>query len=320
MITLKYNMKKVLLFFACALILIPVIWCVISAITSHTAYAETDTIASYESGRRIYDEAGLLTEAETKELESLSEEYGKKAGIEIFVLTHNDKNSTYPEKYIEDFEDRLPVADRVYFLYDVYRGEIFMEGYGLAETYINSKRIDEIFDLVEDDLRNGSYFDAFKLYILQSASYIEDDSVLNSDHDYVYDNTPEGFDSGNEYSYDDYDYEKYYRAERLKDNILLNVWFQLIISLIIGATAVAVMAYNSGGKMTVGANDYLDRSRPGLIGKRDHYIRSTITKTRRPSSDSGSGGVRKSGGFNSSGFRGGVSSGGRSHSSGGRKL
>ena len=42
-------------------------------------------------------------------------DYGEKAGIEIYILTHNDKNATYPEKYIEDFEDQLPVEDRVYF-------------------------------------------------------------------------------------------------------------------------------------------------------------------------------------------------------------
>ncbi len=270
--------------------------------------------------KRIYDEAGILSSYEIEELETTSHDYGDTAGIEIFVLTHNNKNATYPEKYIEDFEDQLPVADRVYFLYDVYRGEIFMESYGLAETYIHSKRIDIIFDNVVDYIKSGYYYDAFKTYITMSADYMADDSELNYDYDYVYDNVPEGFDPDNKFSYDDYDYQGHYRKEDLKNNILLNFWFQLFVALAIGGIVVGSLAYHSSGRMTAGSSDYLDRSRGGLIGRRDQYLRSSVVRWRKPqqNTSSSSGGSR--GGFNSGGFRGGTSSGGRSHSSGGRKL
>lgn len=299
----------------------------------------------------VYDEARLLTDNEISDLESLSSEQDKNAGIEIFILTHNDSNSTYPEEYIENFEDQLPVGDRVYFLYDVYRGEIFMEGYGLAETYIHSKRIDNIFDYMVDDLRGGHYYIAFETYINMSADYMSDDSELNYDHNYDFESPPEEFDPNNEYSYDEYDYDRYYddryyndnidndqkfnnsrnrwntrnnssdRNSSREDNILLNVWFQLFISLIIGGVVVGIMAYNSSGRMTAGSRDYLDRSKSGLIGRRDQYIRSTVTKVRKPTQNNSSGSRAGSrGGFNSGGFRGGSSSGGRSHSSGGRKL
>lgn len=289
--------------------------------------------------KRVYDEAELMTDDEIADLEALSKKYGENAGIEIFILTHNDPDATYPERYIEDFEDQLPIGDRVYFLYDVYGGEIFMEGYGLAETYIHSKRIDNIFDNVEDDLIDKNYYDAFETYIIMSADYMADDSELNYDHDYSYDTPPEGFDSNNEFSYDEYDYDQYYKDDydhtyydgedsysskgdsSHQDDILKNIWFQLFISLIIGGVVVGIMAYNSSGRMTAGSNDYLDRSKPGLIGRRDHYIRSTVTKVRKPTQNTSSGGGGRSrGGFNSGGFRGGRSSGGRSHSSGGRKL
>lgn len=302
------------------LILLNVICGNIAIYSTKIAYANTDSLLSDEKDRRIYDKAGLLTDQEIKILETLCREYEEEAGIEIFVLTHNDKKSTYPEKYIEDFEDQLPVADRVYFLYDVYRGEIFMEGYGLAETYIHSKRIDKIFDSLEDDLRNKNYYDAFETYIILSAAYMDDDSELNFDHNYTYDSPPEGFDPDNQYTYHKYDYDKYYRAEQLKNNILFNAWFQLIASLIIGTIVVGILAYNSGGKMTAGARDYLDRSRSGIIAQKDLHVRTTVTKTSRPSSNSGSSRSGSRGGFSSGGFRGGISSGGRSHSSGGRKL
>lgn len=301
------------------LLLFTLISGIILPIFSSAAYAES--INAHSKGKRIFDKASLLTEEEVEKLEALSREYEGKLGVEIIILTHNDDKATYPEKYIEDFEDSLPKGDRVYFLYDVSRKELFMEGYGIAETYITSKRMDKIFDSVADDIRNGNYFDAFEKYIKQTASYMEDDSELNYNHKYNKDKTPAGFDPSDEFSYDDkYDYDKYYRAERVKNNIFFNIWFQLILSLIIGGIVVGILAYNSGGTMTAGANDYMDKSRSGLIGRRDHYIRSTITKTRKPSSDSGSGSGTKRGGFNSQGFRGGVSAGGRSHSSGGRKL
>lgn len=315
------HMSKVLLLIIIPLSLILVICSYVITYSSKVAYASTVPPSSDEKERRIYDQAGLLTDGETEELENLCKEYEEKLGIEIFLLTHKDKKSSYPERYIEDFEDQLPMADRVYFLYDVYRGEIFMEGYGLAEIYIHSKRIDKIFDMMIDDLKNGNYFTAFETYIIQSAAYMEDDSELNYDHNYIYDNPPEGFDPDNEYSYEEYDYEKHYRQEQAKHNIFLNVWFQLFASFAIGGIVVAALAYNSGGRMTTGAKDYLDRSRFGLIGRKDQYIRSSVTKIRRPSSDSGvSGGGKSRGGFNAGGFRGGISGGGRSHSSGGRKL
>lgn len=305
---------------------------------SRVAYAASTESSTSESDtdiNRVYDDAGLLSPSEIEKLEALSREKGELSGLEIIILTHNDSESTYPEEYIEDFEDQLPVGDRVYFLYDVFRGEIFMEGYGLAETYIHSKRIDKIFDKVVDDLKAKNYYDAFNIYITMSAAYMEDDSELNYDHDYIYDSPPEGFDPNDEYSYDEYNYDQHYTDEEIrsrddnnynnrkgepKDSIYLNFWVQLIIALVIGAGVVGIFAYRSGGRMTTSGNDYLDKSRIGLIGRSDTYIRSTVTRRRKPveTDTSSSGGSR--GGFSSGGFRGGSSSGGRSHSSGGRKL
>ena len=57
-----------------------------------------------------------------------------------------------------------------------------------------------IFDNVEDDLRDGKYYRAFKTYITLSAAYMEDDSELNFDHDYIYDKPQDDFDPNNEYA------------------------------------------------------------------------------------------------------------------------
>ena len=296
--------------------------CMLASFLGTTAYHAKASEAEGNNTKRIYDEAGLLTQEEYDNLEDMCLEYGEEAGVEIFILTHNDPDSVYPEAYIENFEDKLPVGDRVYFLYDLTRGdngEIFMEGYGKAETYIHSKRIDVIFDNMADDILNGYYYDAFETYITMSAAYMKDDSELNYDHDYSYDSIPQTDGDSNSYTknQENYDYGRYYDEPKTSgDSILTNIWFQIIVSLAVGGIVVGIMAYHSGGRMTVRGNDYMDASHSGLIGRRDDYISTRVTRIRKPTQNNTIG----RGGFNAGGFRGGMSMGGRSHSSGGRRL
>jgi len=247
------------------------------------------------SNQHIYDNAELLSTFDREALEEMSEEYGNSAGVEIMILTHNDSSAVGAERYIEDFEDKMPLGDRVYFLYDVANGEIFIEGYGLAETYIHSNRINSILDEMEPLIRTENYYDAFAAYIKLSSSYMKDDSEINTDHVYTYD-SPSSTSS--------------------TDNILTNIWFQLLASLIVGGIVVGIMAYNSSGRMSAGGSTYMDQSNSGLIGRRDDYVRTIVTRVRKPQQTNN----RPGGGFNAGGFGGGMSAGGRSHSSGGRKL
>ena len=92
--------------------------------------------------------------------------------------------------------------------------------------------------------------------------------------------------------------------------IYLRAWVQLIAALIIGGIAVSVMAVKSGGVMTVNADTYLDSRYSGIRARRDDYIRTSVTKRKKPKPSEGGG---SSGG-------GQVSSGGHSHSSRGRSF
>lgn len=267
-----------------------------------------------QSNQHIYDNAGLLSTTEVSDLEQLCIDYGSDAGIEIMILTHDDPDALYAEDYIEDFEDTLPVADRVYLLIDMQNRVVFMEGYGLCETYIHSKRIDVIIDEITPDLSEGNYFDACATYIKRSAAYMSDDSELNYDSNYTA-NTPQSS-NPNAPNYDETLPSDYYSSSTGK-NFLANVWIQLLAAVIIGAVTVAIMAYHSGGKMTTGSSTYMDQNHSGLIGRRDDYVRTQITRVRKPQNNNNNHG---GGGFNAGGFRGGVSMGGRSHSSGGGKF
>jgi uncharacterized protein len=266
-----------------------------------------------ELNPHVYDDADLLSTSEIKNLEELCTEYGEASGIEIMILTHNDSTAVYAEDYIENFEDKLPIGDRVYILVDMYNRVVFMEGYGLAETYIHSKRINTIIEEITPSLSDGEYYDAFVTYIKKSATYMKDDSELNEDHDYSA-QKPQSNNPNADY-YDETYPPNYNSNGNKADNIIRNVWFQLAISILIGIIAVSIMAYNSGGKMTTGGNTYMDPNHSGLIGRRDDYLRTQVTRVRKPQNNNNSGG-----GFNAGGFRGGTSSGGRSHSSGGGKF
>jgi uncharacterized protein len=263
--------------------------------------------------QHVYDEAKLLSSSEIDDLEEKCASYGADAGIEIMILTHNDSSAPYAEDYIEDFEDQLPVGDRVYLLIDMYNRVVFMEGYGSAEVYIHSKRIDAIIDEISPDLSDKKYYDACVTYIERSAAYMKDDSELNYDSNYNA-GTPQSS-NPNAPNYDETYPSGNYSGNNQAADILSNVWVQLLIAAVIGAIAVAIMAYNSGGRMTAGGNNYIDQNNSGLIGRRDDYIRTTVTRIRKPENNN-----RPGGGFNAGGFRGGVSGGGRSHSSGGGRF
>jgi uncharacterized protein len=268
----------------------------------------------------IYDDAGLLSSSEVTDLEEMSAKYSEEVQTHIMILTHNDPDAVNAEKYIEDFYDKTYPGDAVILLIDMHNRVVFIEGYGLAETYIHSKRADVIREEITPYLSDADYVSAFDLFIEKSAEYMQDDSDLNYDHDYSYSSDPNNAyssDSNNNYS-EDYGYSSgsgYNSEGEAVANVLTNIWFQLAAAVIIGAVSVTIMAYNAGGKMTVSGNTYMDPNHSGLIGRRDDYIRTQVTRVRKPQNNSGQGG-----GFNAGGFRGGISSGGHSHSSSGGKF
>lgn len=267
----------------------------------------------------VYDEAELLSQEEYYLIEEMSSTYGKEAGIDIIILTHDNPNAKDGDLYIEDFYDQKVYGtaydgDSAILLIDMSRRDIVIHGYGQAETYLHSKRINVIIEEITPYLTSGDYYQAFELFIQNSAAYMKDDSELNYDHNYQY-NTPNGNNGGSSGSYpggsNNYYYDTNNNYNGTVDSILTNVWFQLLISLVIGGIVVGVMAYNSGGKITVGSSTYMDQNHSGLIGRRDTYLHTHVTRVRRPQNN-----TPKGGGFNAGGFSGGVSSGGHSHSSG----
>lgn len=241
------------------------------------------------SDPHIFDEAALLSTTEKESLEEESITYGIEAGIDMIVLTHDNSSAKNDEEYIEDFFDQNNYTDCVILLIDMANRSVMIEGYGTAETYIHSKRGDVIIKEITPDLTSGNYVNAIETFYKESNAYMKDDSELNTDHNYGNSSYTNNSDSSSANSI---------------DTILKSVWFQLLASIIIGGIVVGVMVSNSGGRMTTGGNNYIDAGDSGLIGQRDNYIRTTVTRVKKPEVNN----------TNSGGFSGGSSGGGSSHS------
>lgn len=72
------------------------------------------------------------------------------------------------------------------------------------------------------------------------------------------------------------------------NNILFNLRFQIAASLGIAGIAVGIMAYSSDGRTTVDAGTYQDSGSTRIIDRRDIYLRTSVTKRRKPSNNNSS--------------------------------
>jgi len=224
------------------------------------------------SGVYVYDDAGLLSDAQKDSLSERLKERGKEAGCGLYVVTCNEPGGRTGDQYLEDFYDngydtgQIDV-DAVLIYVDMKNRYVNVQAYGKTQEKISDRICDKIIDALYDDLHYGDYYSAFLTY----ADKVED--YMN----YV--------------------------------PIYLRAWVQLLAALVIGGASVAGMAASSGGRMTVNADTYLDSRYSGIRAKRDEYVRTSVTKRKKPEVSSGGGG---GGGH--------VSSGGHSHSSGGRNF
>lgn len=274
-----------------------------------SVYASEDGKNQY-----VYDNYGLFSEKEVNELTDTCLKYGKEAQADIIMVTTNNLDGKSTTDYLEEFYDEKIFgqderSDSTVIML-IYLGEdrrtVDIQGYGNAENYINNDRIEHIIDDLSPVLKEGNYKKAFVEFAKEAAYYMNEKKGVSE--------TPAtGNSSSGDYGNSSYNGPSNYYGEKVKSPFY-NTFVQLGIALLIGAVSVAVMAFNSGGRMTVQGRDYLDNGSSGILEKGDDYLRTTTTRTKKPSQDSGAGdGPRSSGG-------GGVSPGGHSHSGGSRDF
>ncbi|MBW8349761.1 TPM domain-containing protein [Bacillus sp. IITD106] len=239
------------------------------------------SINAHAVEQKIYDYAGLLTDDQVQKLEAMANEYGAKRNTDFIILTTNGTEGKGAKKYMQDFyDDKAPGYDKPHgnaaiLTIDMEKRDVYLAGFYKAEKYLDDERLTQIREKITPDLSSGNYEQAFEDFIKTSYKYM-------------------GF-----------------RPGVNPDSLFFNIWFQIICSLGLAGIIVGIMAYNSGGRVTINSSTYEDSNNSRVLDRRDIYIRTTTTKRRKPSNNSSGGGSRGGGGF---------TSGGHSHSGSGGKF
>jgi uncharacterized protein len=224
----------------------------------------------------VYDDAGLLNEEQADELNAQANELGADRATDILIVTSTNSANADVVKMTEDFYDNhapgydQPHGDAVILMMDMKHREMYLAGFGKAESLLDDDRLNNIRAKITPALTNGDYSLAFHQYIETAHRYM-------------------GF-----------------RPGVNPDNILFRVWFQLAVSLVLAAIIVGLMAFRSGGRVTVNRLTYEDEGTSGVLEKQDQFLHTTVTrqKIERKRSGGGSGGGVSGGGHSHSGSRG----------------
>lgn len=234
--------------------------------------------ASAQTDQLIYDEAGLLTQEEAQELETLAENYGEQQNVKFLFLTTNSTEGQSIEGYMGDFfddrADNTGQEDAVLLTIDIGSREVYLAGFGTAERTLDAERIDLVLDRIMPEMRSADYGGAFRDTVITSSRYME------------------------------------YRPGVNPESIFLKTWFHLTIALLLAGGIVGAMLYNVGGRVTTTPGTYIDRDHTRVRSEQDRFRNKTVTRSKVPQNKGGGGG-----GFGGGGMTGGgrsFSGGGRS--------
>lgn len=223
---------------------------ILMTITGVTAFAAVD--------QHVYDNANLLSESEIAELETVATKYSDEQDTDFLFLTLADEKSLSIMEDMGDFYDAWSVENNqknaVLLTMNIATRDVYIAGFGTAETSLDNKRVDLVLDRIVPEMQNGDYADAFQETVTTSSRYME------------------------------------YRPGVNPENILLKSWFQLLIALLLATGVVGFMLYNSGGRVTTTASTYFDGDHTKVTGTRDQFRNKTVSRRKVPKANSGSGG------------------------------
>lgn len=235
---------------------------------------------SFAADQHIYDNAGLLSDAEISELEVLAAEQSQKQGADFLFLTTSSTEGLPIMTYMGDFFDEWAKENgqenAVLLTIDMGSREVYLAGFGTAETKLDNNRVQQVLDRIMPYMAAGDYGGAFQETMATAGRYME------------------------------------FRPGTNPESIIHKLWFQAGVPLLIAALVVGSMLRNAGGRVTTTARTYVDGTNTRVRSQHDRFRNKTVSRRRVPKSTGGGGG-----GF---GGGGGMTGGGRSFSGGGRSF
>ena len=270
---------------------------------------------------KIYDGASLFTETEVVELETLFQAQSEEAKADIILITTKSIGNKSKKQYLEDYYDKEApgyegrFGSTVLLLLNMDPNDrgLEIQGYKEAKYYLNNDRIQNIITEIIPDLKADNYYTAVTKFSNLVVDYMNSEPY---DYNNGYSNDSSHNYNGNHY--DSNNKPEYVNNSRGKNDtsdfsVLKRVDVQIVISILIAGISVGIMVLNSGGSITTNDRTYLNHDKAYVTRKVDNYIKTTVTKVKKPDDNN-----------NNSGFSGsdssGTSSGGHSHSGGGSSF
>jgi len=215
------------------------------------ASAETSSTLTTQ---HIYDDISFFTDQEEQKLNKSMIDLAKKTGIDLIIVTPKDSLGYDPDEY------------PIYFQQEFCENQHKFSPDCLI-LYIN---------LSDSKLSIRAFNKANELFDFSRLESIRDTiSPYLSDGDY--------------YEAADIFIKK--ASETLnKDYFYFHIWFQLLVGIALGGIIVGTMAITRKTPVTTNANTYLDQQNSRLRFHHDNYIRTVVTKTKKPQNNNNSGG------------------------------
>ena len=219
----------------------------------------TDVMAAISS---VYDEAGLLSEAECEELLEQVNALCEKTSWNIFAVTTADAHGKSSMEYADDFYDEQTSkdADGVLVLIDMDNREIYISTCGIAIRYLEDTRIEAILD------------DAF--YYVADGAYAECLSAMISGVEYYYD-------KGIHQDQYNYDVETGEISEYVEDteDTLFDTGYGIYFSIGVGLAFyfIIIDRYSLKGSTRNDGYDFTRYGKVDLIDREDRFMHKTLT-------------------------------------------
>lgn len=257
--------------------------------------------------QKVYDDAGLLSDEEEKELETLLIKTARETEQDLIIVTTDNNEGKSARDYADDFYDENKFGyekengSGVLLLIDMDDRELYISTAGTAIEKYTDDEIDVTLDEVAPYLSNGDYMGACTGFVECAGRYLTGGQMAQNGY---YDKEQDRFVENNKS-------EAAWKKALQPSRLLMN----LLIAFIISSVIVFIIAHNRKAKMSVGNQTYLKDGGVKIRGKGDHFTHTTVV-TRQIPKDNGGGPGGSSGSHSSSH----VSSGGHSHGGGGRSF
>ena len=251
---------------------------------------------------KVIDEAGLLTDSQRQKLETKAQQIADKYDMDVVIVTVWSLDGKTAEAYADDYFDY-----NGYGIGKDYSGTLFLLSMEYRDWAISTcgdsiyaltdYGIELLFESCKDYLSDDSYYRAFDVYLDQLAGFYrayEDGNPIDGYHD-------KDVDDYIIYDPNDSTGTVKYEQEKAKPGVgdlIRMVLIGLVVGLVAGA--LVLLCLRSGMntfKPQRNASSYIPAGGYSLTQRRDVFLYSNVTKTRRDSG--GSSGSRSRGGGSS---------------------